>query len=77
MIPGIVIPLRDVRGLSVPYFTGLVMILTALDLLLAGYFSFSPLFYGISDDTTGSSCRPAADDFLSVPYFTGLVMIQS
>ena len=38
--------------------------------------AFSPLFYGISDDTPRRRHTPTRALILSVPYFTGLVMIR-
>ena len=69
---------RHLRGqhLSVPYFTGLVMIQLLMKNELCAAIAFSPLFYGISDDTLTGIMATLSPTALSVPYFTGLVMIR-
>ena len=63
------------QKLSVPYFTGFVMLPSCKDSEISCRASFSPLFYGIRDVTILPALSITSSAVLSVPYFTGFVML--
>ena len=62
--------------LSVPYFTGMVMLPGPVLSAFRYEVSFSPLFYGNGNATRHCFYNLPVGIYLSVPYFTGMVMLQ-
>ena len=75
MLPQMFLVSKYRYRLSVPYFTGFVMLHRTYMLNTPAPRSFSPLFYGIRDATISPWQAIQLSMSLSVPYFTGFVML--